>query len=627
MDVEEFATPQRVKSAAIWPQLTQKMKTSEATSKILGSHKKAVHPRSPKAGGLSCTVSSSNCILTIPIGTLNSMHSVTMPVAQTPPAKRHHKVRNPFEAALADRLHLPLIASPSLFRPSTPQMSSTKFEWTIDEMSSLKPAHVEPHETQFQDSPDPELEAKAQSAISSYFKEQQIVPSPVFCPLRNHRIILSELNGNTPISKPGQRIRECGSQTELTLPPTLPPALELALKPYFQPHLAGVGEEWERKLEDSSFKTINCNVKEISLRRKLFDMHNIMLVESDTNSLIQTSCAKSEQCANTGLSSITPVAQHSALVRKLSDSLDKSSFASLSPISACECLSPLINVESGKNRTADIINFIDEIGDELSPIHPPGMSRLHSNLENSKSEEKNNAFSETADLSESENKHQQKLTSGRSSSPLLTDVANKNVAEFSADSFTMKISRLKVNSSHKSEASTMISKVFLKELDPDDTDEVLEDTFDMEEMQYSQLSGISSNSSNSDTPRGKRRSASRKNLSQSFSANCMNDEQDEYAASYEAYTNSPKVKELVMKKQTPFPETLTNHVNNSHPFANNAEKTSITEKNLTIFRADSGFNEMSNNNNTSLSCEAVLGKVEETDYTMKYVCATPSENA
>lgn len=67
--------------------------------------------------------------------------------------------------------------SPSLFhRPATPQMCSTQldFEWTIDEVSSLNPANVEAHETQFVSVVDPELEAKAQAAISSYFKERII---------------------------------------------------------------------------------------------------------------------------------------------------------------------------------------------------------------------------------------------------------------------------------------------------------------------------------------------------------------------------------------------------------------------------------------------------------------------
>lgn len=65
--------------------------------------------------------------------------------------------------------------SPSLFhRPNTPQMSSTHFEWTIDEISSLNPASFEAHETQFVSMTDPDTDAKAQAAISSFFREQVI---------------------------------------------------------------------------------------------------------------------------------------------------------------------------------------------------------------------------------------------------------------------------------------------------------------------------------------------------------------------------------------------------------------------------------------------------------------------
>uniref|UniRef100_A0A1B0A666 Protein aurora borealis n=1 Tax=Glossina pallidipes TaxID=7398 RepID=A0A1B0A666_GLOPL len=515
MDMEEYETPQRVKTATIWPQLAQNMENAEITSKYLGSHKKAVHSRSPKAVDLSCTVSSVSSSNGIPSATLNCHNVTTKPQAQTPPTKRRQKVSSPFETALTNRLHLPLNASPSLFRPSTQQMSSTQFEWTIDALSSRKPAHVEPHDTQFQDSPDPYLEAKAQLAISSYFKEQQIVPSPAFCPLRNHRIILSDLNGNIPISKPGQRIHDCCSQTELSLPPALPPALKLALKPYFQPHLAGLGVEWEKKLTGPFDNINNWNVKHLALIRKLFDMHNIILVENDTNPLIQTSCAKTKQSANTNSSSITSATQRSAIMGKLSDSFDKSSFGSLSPISTFESLSPLINTESAKSRTIRTIGFVNEVGEQLSSIYPLGMSRTHLNLDNCTNNEKNDAASETAVLSQSDNQREQKFTLERSSSPLRAYVATKNITESSADSFGVKISRLKINSSQKLESNRMVSKVIAKELDlsinPDDMDEVLEDTINMEEMQYSQLSAISSNSSNSDRPREKRRSASRKN--------------------------------------------------------------------------------------------------------------------
>lgn len=67
------------------------------------------------------------------------------------------------------------ISSPSLFqRPTTPRHNSTQFEWTIDDVSSLAPANVEVSELQYQQVNDPELEERAQAAINSYFKENEI---------------------------------------------------------------------------------------------------------------------------------------------------------------------------------------------------------------------------------------------------------------------------------------------------------------------------------------------------------------------------------------------------------------------------------------------------------------------
>jgi hypothetical protein len=89
-------------------------------------------------------------------------------------------VRNPFESQLHERLHLPVISSPSLFQTlSTPKRenrggTSQEFEWTIEELSSLKPVNLVPHETQFCEELDPEKEAQAQAAINSFFTEQKI---------------------------------------------------------------------------------------------------------------------------------------------------------------------------------------------------------------------------------------------------------------------------------------------------------------------------------------------------------------------------------------------------------------------------------------------------------------------
>lgn len=165
-----------------------------------------------------------------------------IPVMDSSPATRFPHIVNPFEQHLAERLHLPVICSPSLFqRPSTPQKNSTQFEWTIEDVSSLAPANLEASELQFQTSHDPEVEAKAQAAISSYFKENDVVPSPVSCALRSQKIILcreSSLNMSFATHTGGsvgkkRQTRDGSSQTVLTLPPVLPKDLEQLLLPFF----------------------------------------------------------------------------------------------------------------------------------------------------------------------------------------------------------------------------------------------------------------------------------------------------------------------------------------------------------------------------------------------------------
>lgn len=79
----------------------------------------------------------------------------------SPNSLRQRVVRNPFEYQLHERLHLPMISSPSLFHTSvTPKrdLSSKpeeQFEWTIEDLSELNPVNVIPHETQFHEVLDP----------------------------------------------------------------------------------------------------------------------------------------------------------------------------------------------------------------------------------------------------------------------------------------------------------------------------------------------------------------------------------------------------------------------------------------------------------------------------------------
>lgn len=500
----------------------------------------------------------------------------------TPPPKRLQKVRNPFEGALTDRLHLPLIASPSLFQcqSRTPQLSSTKFEWDIEEVSQLKPADVEPHETQFHDSPDPEQESKAQLAISAFFKESHLVPSPVDCPLRRQRIILNEIDGNTPISNKTKPLsRDCEVQTELTLPPVLPKALEEALRPYLQPHLAG----------SRVIKAGNGNdIFNSSMRRKLFDLQNVIVLGE-----VEPQQPSEEEHAQMVGSS--PQAKQTMFAGRLSDSAGEGS-------NSFGCLSPIRNLCGLPEGTPDDGNgaysarrrkqLLHELIELPSPIAPSEhlSRRLHRSSNNT---------SEHVTLSEITGTGRMacKFTPDRSSSPM--------ALEYSTDSsINQRVSRLRVNSARQLPSKSLIEEVNLalavaEETEPD----FGSDTEEEDGMQLSQMSMQSFNcsSSNSDTPRAmrRRRSANRKNLSQSFSANLL-DGSDQVEDDHEGnqQDEAPRV-EIIVEPPPP---------------------------RIGFYRTDSGFNETSSISNFACSQELPSGSNYECnslDVSMA-CCSTPS---
>ncbi|XP_058130187.1 protein aurora borealis [Anopheles ziemanni] len=260
MDTDTFLTPRKLLQNAL-------ARTSSRTS--MSSSPSLLAVKTPtslaRASNISCNTTT---------GRLN-----LLPVLQTPPSRMlKARVVNPFEPALADRLHLPMIGSPSLFhRPSTPHNSSTsQFEWTIDEVSSLGPANVEVHETQYIETVDPVMEARVQAAISTYFKEHSIVPSPIDCPLRNQKIVLSKdsVDLSTGISEKGRskrRTRDGVSQTILTFPPQLPDHVEEVLQKYLT-YKEDQQQTHNSTLDESAGCSIDHDARDASLRRKLFNI-------------------------------------------------------------------------------------------------------------------------------------------------------------------------------------------------------------------------------------------------------------------------------------------------------------------------------------------------------------------
>lgn len=116
--------------------------------------------------------------------------------------------------------------------------------------------NVIPHETQFRSEDlDPEREAQVQAAISSFFNDHQIVPSPKNCALKKNKIELknfddhqiynstaipetqggvsSSINSNCHTNKPSDKNkREIATQTALSFPPILPKEIEDLLQRY-----------------------------------------------------------------------------------------------------------------------------------------------------------------------------------------------------------------------------------------------------------------------------------------------------------------------------------------------------------------------------------------------------------
>ncbi|XP_035901128.1 protein aurora borealis isoform X1 [Anopheles stephensi] len=261
METEGFLTPRKLIQSAL-------ARTSSRTS--MASSPSVMAVRTPTSLSRNSTSSCNN--------TTGSRFNL-LPVLQTPPSRIFKgRIMNPFEPHLTERFHLPMIGSPSLFqRPNTPQNSNiTQFEWTIDEVSSLGPANVEPHETQFIETPDPVAEARVQAAISTYFKEYSIVPSPIDCPLRNQKIVLSKdsINTTSTASGPGQAKRKHRNgmcQTVLSFPPNLPQEVEDMLQKYLTYNEQDQQQKHDGSLDVSSASSIDHDARDASLRRKLFN--------------------------------------------------------------------------------------------------------------------------------------------------------------------------------------------------------------------------------------------------------------------------------------------------------------------------------------------------------------------
>ncbi|CAH1966780.1 unnamed protein product [Acanthoscelides obtectus] len=121
-----------------------------------------------------------------------------LPTNSTPPT-RNSTIFNPFEQQLIHRLHLPVF-SPSVFaKVSTPNKSQDKFKWTIEDISSLKPADIDDTVSQHVLEEDPQVESLIQQRIEAFFSsEHVIVPSPDNGSINPERLLESMDSDTTP---------------------------------------------------------------------------------------------------------------------------------------------------------------------------------------------------------------------------------------------------------------------------------------------------------------------------------------------------------------------------------------------------------------------------------------------
>uniref|UniRef100_H3DI19 Protein aurora borealis n=1 Tax=Tetraodon nigroviridis TaxID=99883 RepID=H3DI19_TETNG len=184
----------------------------------------------------------------------------------TPETPGRPSIRNPFESP-NDYHHLreALVPSPSAFKSKPCKSTPPKFDWSIDEMASLLPVHIDPEEIQRQSfylsqtRMDSDIEEKRQNAIEQFFTKGTIVPSPwatassrEHCQLKHFKVV-KRCGSDMIVEEPEKSSVAC--QTTLSLPFTF--NLEKVLGHYYR-HEEEAGDPVQESLSSSS------------LRRKLF---------------------------------------------------------------------------------------------------------------------------------------------------------------------------------------------------------------------------------------------------------------------------------------------------------------------------------------------------------------------
>ncbi|XP_008302062.1 protein aurora borealis [Stegastes partitus] len=179
----------------------------------------------------------------------------------TPETPGRPSIRNPFESP-NDYHHLreALVPSPSVFKSKPCKTTPPKFNWSIDEMASLLPVHIDPEEIQRQSfylsqtRTDSDIEEKRQNAIEQFFTKGAIVPSPWAAPdIRKAPQLYKKSFKSAMIAEEPEKI-SVACQTTLSLP--LAFDLEKVLGEYYR---------YEEPCD-----AVQESLSSSSLRRKLF---------------------------------------------------------------------------------------------------------------------------------------------------------------------------------------------------------------------------------------------------------------------------------------------------------------------------------------------------------------------
>ncbi|NP_001122572.1 protein aurora borealis [Nasonia vitripennis] len=297
-----------------------------------------------------------------------------LPTHITPPSGLAKFIaRNPFDADLTNKLHISVM-SPSVFsKVVTPsQKSSPGFMWSIDEIALIQPAKIDEFPIQQMHCSDPEIEKHAQEAISRFFSENQIHPSPhdvkrnevekragLTTPTRAH----DSINVSRESYKSKKEKRDSWTQTVLSLPPELPPNVEEALKPYFN------------FTQDQNCENEEANSSNNSLRRKLFSNHDDS--QDESNSSIDLSPVKSDNPLIHNLSPPqTGMFFHGTPLRSCSQIVQRTfgtplaERGDLSPCNVSPISNPAFNMScqsiKSKNKSVTRLDFTKDMSIEIS---------------------------------------------------------------------------------------------------------------------------------------------------------------------------------------------------------------------------------------------------------------------